>query len=161
MQSACSSGRRIRTFVASFRNSRPTVRRSLIMLRGPGRTRTPIASRLRLKVGCITFLPRARRAADGRAFELLRHRLFSSWERSESNRVGASTRGLQPRPEPCRSTLPWPENEKTAEGVSQGGSSVVGYLLAWSTSLEPSLHRCGSRAAADAWRLRLSLDRQN
>lgn len=87
-----SSGRRNRTSIASSRDSRPTVRRSLIsFVRGPGRTRTPIASRLRLKVGCITFLPRARRAAGGRAFELRHrlHRVSFSWERSESNRDGA------------------------------------------------------------------------
>lgn len=98
-------------------------------MRGPGETRTPIASRLRLKVGCITFLPRARRAAGGDAFELRRHRVpsvFVRWERSESNRDGAQgTRGLQPRPEPRRSALPSPENEKSRRGSFPGRLQIV------------------------------------
>ena len=42
MQSACSSGRKIRTFVMRSRGAGPTVRRSLIMFVGSGRIELPL-----------------------------------------------------------------------------------------------------------------------
>ena len=53
------------------RGAGPTVRRTLIdLFVGPGRLELP---QIRLKVGCIAFLPRALDADGGRAFELLLH----------------------------------------------------------------------------------------
>jgi hypothetical protein len=71
---------------------------------------------------------------------------FLSWERSESNRDGAKHAWVTTTP--GATPVCAPENEKAAEGVSQGGSRSFRLFSAGSTSLEPSLRTSWAAARA-------------
>ena len=111
-----------------------------------GGCRTLVAS-LKGKCSTVELRPQNGDRGCGFSMELLRHQLSfrgRAWNRTKTVQARAvysrarSHAGLRAR------------KRKNRRGGSQGGSSVVGYLLAWSTSLEPSLRTCGSRAAAGA-----------
>lgn len=92
------------------------------MFVGPGRLELP---QIRLKVGCIAFLPRARGAAGGAAFELLRHRLsFGGSARNRTETVRKARVGYSHARSHAGLRSLGPKTKEAAE-VSQGGSRSV------------------------------------